>query len=197
MYPKMFNPTPNIDPRVQTPGSTYMVWQGYGVYSPEYLRRGRAGWEWCYAPFKRTGDIYGRDKFWDYTIALPPIKKFLDFRPGDISAKEFRDERKKMFVNRDIAYDNAMMFYVPACVWCERVLAEKEYPDAIINEKGFDCAHDSAWVTGHDKEVRIFPGENKYGNVAREDLKNILLENDISGFAFDCATGEATVHRCV
>ncbi|MBM4049777.1 MAG: hypothetical protein FJ279_32170, partial [Planctomycetes bacterium] len=62
-FPSVFHPLPDVDPRVNLNGATYHAWTSN---DPEMCRRMRAGWEWCYAPFRRTGDWYGRADRWDY-----------------------------------------------------------------------------------------------------------------------------------
>ena len=193
-YPMCFNSTTGIDPRILTPSSHYFAWQGYGTTNPENLRRARAGWDWCYAPFKRNGDIYGKEEYWNYTPPYGPIKDSNNIGVTSTTAQEFRGKRTVAFANRSKNFDNAMMFYNPSSLWCEQSLALQEYPDARTNEAGYDCIY-SKYVTGWDVDVRMFPGSNSWGDAVRGDLENILLENDISGFAFDVASGEVPVHQ--
>jgi hypothetical protein len=67
-FPDAFSSRPGADPRVSLTGAQYRAWS---VNNPEMCRRSYSGWEWAYAPFRRTGDIYGHREFWEYTPARP------------------------------------------------------------------------------------------------------------------------------
>ncbi|MGI6610866.1 MAG: hypothetical protein ACOX4G_10190 [Limnochordia bacterium] len=50
------------------------------------------------------------------------------------------------------------------------------------------------WVTGHDNEYRVFPFGNAYAEVFRDDMRRVVEELNIQGFAFDVANGGVRVH---
>jgi len=106
-FPEWFRATPGIDPRVMRAPAEYRAFP-CRPWSPEICRRLWAGWDWCYAPFRRTGDIVGRPEFWEYQPARPfgktrgmPRNKFLAWR-------------RKAFADGDCKCDVAMLFYIPS-----------------------------------------------------------------------------------
>ncbi|MBC7288049.1 MAG: hypothetical protein H5T86_08430, partial [Armatimonadetes bacterium] len=68
-FPQWFTPYPGVDPRASLNGGSYLIWRDEPMC--DLARRLQVGWEWCYAPFRRTGDIFGRPEFWDYSPARP------------------------------------------------------------------------------------------------------------------------------
>lgn len=181
-FPELFNPRPDVDPRSNGNGGSYLAWTGGG--DPEMCRRMGVGWEWCYAPFKRTGDIYGRPEFWDYEPARP----FSADRR--VSLEEYHRKRQERFAVGK-ACDVAMMCYIPAQIWCEERLAREEYPDALITDSRVTTYFDKPWVTGHDNELRVFPLHTSFERQSLLDMAALVAENNIQGFAFDVANGGA------
>jgi len=183
-FPECFLPFPGVDERVWLGGAEYRAFP-CREWSPEICRRLAAGWDWCYAPFRRTGDIVGRPEFWDYKPARPfsrrralPIDAFHDWR-----RKAFRDGAEKCNV--------LMAFYVPAQIWCEERLANKRYPDALTLDPDTRIRFDTPWVTGHDNEVRVFPFHTSWGEQSRKDMREVARELNLRAFAFDTADGVA------
>jgi hypothetical protein len=183
-FPVAFSPRPEADPRVSLAGAQYLAWS---VNNPEMCRRTYSGWEWAYAPFRRTGDIYGHREFWEYTPARP------FGRPRGLAYEEYHQWRKEAFL-RGVDCDVAMLFYVPAGIWVEKQLADEVYSEARVRESGVTTIMDRPWVTGHDNEYRVFPFGNAYAEVFREDMRRVVEELNIQGFAFDVANGGVRVH---
>jgi hypothetical protein len=181
-FPSLFLPLPDIDPRTNGNGGSYLAWHGNG--DPEMCRRLCVGWEWCYAPFKRTGDIYGRPEFWDYEPARP----FSADRK--VSLEEYHRKRQERFALGKVC-DVAMMCYIPAQIWCEERLARERYADALITDNRVTTYFDRPWVTGHDNELRVFPLHTSFGRQSLLDMAALVAENNIQGFAFDVANGGA------
>lgn len=182
LAPDLYEPDPAVDPRLRSPSAMYAAW-GSGPAGNELCRRNGAGWDWCYAPFKRTGDIAGRPEFWDYTPARPFAKGV----PFD-SLEGYHAWRKQRFSNGE-ASGVAMLFYVPAMVWCEERLAKGKYADALGTDPDTKNYFNTPWVTGHDNELRVFPWGTSYGEQGKRDLAAVARELDLSGFAFDTCEG--------
>jgi len=182
-YPAMFRAGSEVDPRASLGGGEYRVWPNAGEFSPEIARRLFVGWDWCYAPFRRTGDIYGREEHWDYEPALRDFGS-----PRGLPREEYFEWRRQAFARgRDCHV--AMMFYVPSQVWCEDVLAREVYPDALIEDPDTKTLFTTPWVTGHDVERLVFPYRTSFGEQSRRDMTQVAGELDIRGFAFDTAGG--------
>ncbi|MBD3292445.1 MAG: hypothetical protein GF393_05945, partial [Armatimonadia bacterium] len=181
-HPYLFRSDTRVDPRVDLGGGQYRAWPVRSDYAPEICRRLYVGWEWCYAPFKRTGDIVGRERFWDYQPAREPT----DFRT--YNREQFRQWRKRMF-ERGRECDVVMGFYVPAQVWCEEQLAKEVYPDALIEDPDTRTLFTTPWVTGHDNERLVFPYRTSFGEQSRIDMREVAEELDLRAFAFDTAGG--------
>lgn len=188
LYPKSFTPRTDIDPRSTGNGAMYLVWTENDF---EAARRFGGDWEWVYAPFRRTGDIYGRAQFYDYTPARP----FYDAL-YKLPFAEFHKERKVKLA-RGLESNTAMMFYVPSYIWAEERLALEKYPGAIVRnpDGGFAGHFTTPWVTGHDNEVLMYPWGNSYAEQTKEDLRQLVRDDlNIQGFAYDVLAGNSR-HR--
>ena len=183
-FPDWFRAAGDVDPRVTGGGATYWCW---AQNSPEICRRFYGEWEWCYAPFRRTGDWYGREEFWNYTPPRPIGKD------RALPREEFLRKRAEQF-DRGRHCDAAMLFYLPANIWCEIQLANEKYKDAIVlrddgSGKLKPIEYLKPWVTGHDNELVIFPWGTSFADACMRDMRQIASELNISGFAFDTANG--------
>ncbi len=183
-FPACFLPFPGVDSRVWRGGAEYRAYP-YRPDSPELCRRLGAGWEWCYAPFRRTGDIVGRRKFWDYKPARPFSKT------RAMSWTAFHAWRRKAFHDGAERAGVLMAFYVPAQIWCEERLAKKYYNDALTLDPDTKIRFDTPWVTGNDNEVRVFPFCTSWAEQSRTDLREVARSLGLQAFAFDTADGTA------
>jgi len=183
-FPSYFRARPDVDPRATMGGAEYRAYP-VRAWSPELCRRLWAGWEWCYAPFRRTGDIVGRKELWDYKPARP----FRGFRA--MKWEEFHAWRKKAFADGEKKCNVAMMFYVPAQIWCEERLARERYADALTTDPRVRTYFGQPWVTPNDNESRVFPYGTSFGRQGRADMRQVAEELQLSGFAFDTAGGVA------
>jgi len=181
-HPDAFTSRTNIDPNAAGVGAAYTAWNGFSF---ERTRRFGGDWDWCYAPFKRTGDIYGRPQFWNYNPARP-----IPDWEAKMTPEAFRENRQSKF-QRGNAAGAAMMFYVPAFIYSEENLAKEQYPGAIVYKPDGKYAvyFDRPWVTGHDNEVMVYPWENKFSVQSQQDARDVVKENPISGFAYDVLNG--------
>ncbi|NCO91405.1 MAG: hypothetical protein GW880_08795 [Armatimonadetes bacterium] len=183
-FPEWFTPRPDVDPRVSMGSTQYRAWPA-GGWSPEVCRRLFGGWEWCYAPFRRTGDIACRADLWDYEPARP------FGNPRGKSRDEYLAWRRQSFTAGETHCDTAMMFYIPAQVWCEERLARERYADALVTDRRVKTYFDTPWCTGHDNELMVFPYGTTFEAQSHRDLRQVAAELDLSGFAFDTAGGVA------
>lgn len=183
-FPACFRPHPEVDPRASLGSSQYRTWPS-GPWSPEICRRLYAGWDWCYAPFRRTGDIVGRPEFWDYT----PVRPF-GSRPQQ-ARETYQEWRRQAFADGEERCGVGMMFYIPAQVWCEEQLARERYADALVTDPQAKTYFSTPWVTGHDNELLVYPYGTSFGEQTRKDLTEVAAELHLSGFAFDTAGGVA------
>ncbi len=183
-YPGMFRADPDIDPRARLGGAQYRCFKRPSEWDPEICRRLCTGWDWCYAPFRRTGDIYGRQEFWEYE----PVREMSKDRAQPLA--QFHEWRKERFAHGERC-DVTMMFYVPSQIWCEEQLAMQVYPDALTTDPRARTRFTTPWVTGHDYERRVFPCETSFGRQSREDMRAVAEELGLLGFAFDTAGGSA------
>lgn len=179
-FPSFFVPHPDVDPRVNMGSAQYVGWPA-GPWSPEIARRLYGGWDWCYAPFHRTGDIVGRPELWDYTPARPFDKS--KGRPRE----EFLEWRKQAIIDGERRCNIAMMFYIPSQVWCEEQLAKEKYADSLTQDPKAVTYFDKPWVTGHDNELRVFPYMTSFGEQTFKDMAQVAQDLEITGFAFDTA----------
>lgn len=183
-FPEWFHPRKDVDPRTHLGSAQYRAWPA-GPWAPEICRRLYGGWDWCYAPFRRTGDIVGRAELWDYE----PVRPFGKTRGKP--REEYLAWRKEAFTAGARRAGVAMMFYIPAQIWCEERLARERYADALTTDPKAKTYFDTPWVTGNDNELRVFPYKTSFGEQSYRDMRQVAEELDLSGFAFDTA-GDAT-----
>lgn len=171
--------------------SQYRSW----YYKPDYEKERRyySTIEWTYCPYKRSGDIYGKDELWnykperDFPITFGSHVNGGIFDYGKLTLPEFKEKRKAVFLKN--AKDFGYAFYnTTSGTWCEIALAKEKYPDAINQDTdgGVQMIIDG-WSTHHDKEIRVFPMGTSFSKVFRRDTEVLYKELDLPGFAFDCA----------
>lgn len=194
--PEAFLPDPKAHPSVHGSSAQYWVTRLVPEKIPasatlELLRRYHATWDWDYAPFKRTGDLWGHEELWDYKPEIPFGKKIrgviqsdLDF--SKVDRKTFLEMREKHF-NRNRGRDG-LYFFMPGGTWMEKTLAMEKHPDALIIDENYRCEL-TQWVTGYDREVKVLPWFTSYEDVLKEDWKRIVATYDICGVALDVCRG--------
>lgn len=195
-FPEVYDPHPDVNPAVN--GASAQYWASRvtadkipGGTPEEFMRRMHATWDWCYTPFKRTGDHWGREEDWDYTPNIP----FAELRATIINQNFTFDEMpRERFMQLREEYFNqwkdfqGLMFYSPAGVWVEEQLAREKYADAIIEDPNFAWRR-TRWVTGWDKEVKVLPWFTSYEQTLKEDFAKIASEYNVGGVALDVARG--------
>ena len=193
LAPEYYDVRRNVDPRINMPSAQYGAWSVRGAgediwpWWDEVCRRNFADWDWCYAPFKRTGDIFGRAEDWD--APMPPGREGVkeSMHLDDIDA--FRQWRQEAFTRGERG-GVAMLFYVPAMIWCEEALAREKFADSLTQDP-IRRSRIERWVTGWDTCLRVLPSGTSYEDRAKLDLVAVARELDLIGFAFDTATGDA------
>ncbi len=183
-FPRWFSPNPEVDPRARLGSTQYRAWPAREG-SSEICRRLYGGWDWCYAPFRRTGDIVGRPEHWEYE----PVRPFGKDRGR--AREEYLSRRKEAFAAGNRKCNTAMMFYIPSQVWCEERLARDLYPDALVKDPKAKTYFDTPWVTGNDNELLVFPYKTSFAEQSYKDMRQVAEGLELSGFAFDTAGGVA------
>ncbi len=182
-WPELFLADPDVDARTSMGGAEYQSWHARNLpAAAEVCRRLHGGWDWCYAPFRRTGDIVGREELWDYEPARPFSKD------RGQSRQAFHQWRRDKFAAGRTT-NVAMMFYVPSQVWCEDRLATERYSDALVEDPDMKTMYLTPWVTGHDNERLMFPYKTSFAEQSHADMGAVLAELNMQGFAFDTAEG--------
>lgn len=198
-FPAHFTVSEAVPDVIWGTSAQYHAW--WAGIDREELRRLHCTWEWCYAPFKRSGDFWGREDEWNYEPLAKPfserVRGILDgsYDMGEIGAEQFRQEREAFF--DEYGYDTGALFYTPAGIWVESQLAEGTFEDAlVVNDE--TKTELSAWVTGYDDERLVQPTGTSYGDRLENDYR-LLAENlDITGFAFDvCVAGQRNYSEVV
>jgi len=191
-FPENFRPKQGVPDGLWLTSAVYKSWAG--PPDREWLRRLWCGWDWCYVPFKRAGDMYCRAEDWEYEMLGKPNSEaqrtFMGKQRhmGEVSIEEFRSDRKQYFA--DYGLDCGHLFYTPAGIWVEKQLAEAKFSDAIVVNDQLSTEL-SKWVTPYDTELLMQPTGTSYAERLMEDYRLLLEELDISGFAFDvCVAGK-------
>lgn len=181
----------------------YRVW----TYKPDYevFRRLYMAWDWAYAPYKRSGDIYGHKELWDYkplagAFKLGYINQIVggEFGPFDwrkLSCEDFHKNRKGVFHKYGKKFGFA--FYPTASgTFCDFGLAKSKYPDSLLpdTEGGIIAVYKNGWTNYHDQDARVFPMGTSFAKQLYKDLKLVYDELDLPGFSFDCS-GSGAYYR--
>ncbi|MDD3695521.1 MAG: hypothetical protein PHG44_06080 [Lentisphaeria bacterium] len=191
-YPEWWRPLQGQDdPYIWYAHSQYRAW----YYKPdrEKERRYYAAVDWCYTPYKRAGDPWGKEELWDYKPEFPikpdsfgSIANGIYFDYTTRTHADFHRLRKEIFSKN--AKDFGYAFYTGAA-WCEINLAKEKYADAINYDTEGGVPHIlGPWSTGHDREIRVFPMGTSFSEDFRKDCARLWKELDLPGFAFDCGT---------
>jgi hypothetical protein len=186
-FPELWTPAVGKDnPFLWGQHGQYINWWGKPDY--EKTRRLYIVNEWTYCPYKRSGDIACRPELWDYKHkgkAKPPMVFQKRIKYDNLSRAEFLAFRKKIF--REYGQKFGLMFYLTvAGTWCEIQLAQQNYPDSIVKDKDVKC-YLQHWSVPHDHEVRVFPMGTSFAKVLHEDIKYLVKDLKLPGFAFDCS----------
>ncbi|MBQ7207625.1 MAG: hypothetical protein IJS01_07505 [Lentisphaeria bacterium] len=173
------------------------IWGAHSYYSAwkspspdrELQRRRFASIEWAYTPWKRPGDVYGHEKFWDYAPDKPFQQNFSTLYNGEffdyakMTCAEFHARRKALFdrYGKDFGY----CFYTcPA--WAHHSLVKKYFPDSFKLTIDKSLPRELAqWTTLNHKEYAVMPMWSDYGEFFTKSLKKVYDELKPVGFAID------------
>ncbi|MCM8806905.1 MAG: hypothetical protein NC926_02960 [Candidatus Omnitrophica bacterium] len=180
-FSEFFIHNKEIDPKivegVDTAGFPFGYY--YSGMSPEILRRIRATTCWCYGPWKREGDWYCRDEYWDYKPANEEVaKKSIQWQKTAEEYRKYREERFKLVKE----YDVGGCFYI----WngCESSLADEKFPESKITDKPSFMSY------YYETAYWMFPYGGKFGEFFEDGLKRIFKEIDgVTGIAYDSSGG--------
>lgn len=176
------------------------IWGAYSHYQTWWLkpdaelqRRRYATIEWCYCPFRRSGDIYGYDELSDYKMFSKPrnVPKMggVKVDAGKMTNAQYRKLRREQFGRFGRKF--GWMFYNSCCgLWCEITLAQQRFPDSINDDPDVPRIL-TTWSTAYDKEIRTFPYGTSYQKFFEDSVRDTVKEVDPPGFAFDCGYGGA------
>ena len=181
------------------------IWYAHGMYrawtyKPNYevFRRLYMAWDWAYAPYKRSGDIYGHKELWNYkplarNFRLGYINQIVggEFGPFDwrnLSVEDFHKNRKGVFQKYGKKFGFA--FYPTASgTFCDWGLVQSKYPDSFVSDTdgGVVAIYKTGWTNYHDQDARVFPLGTSFAKQYYKDLKLVYDELDMPGFSFDCS----------
>ena len=180
-FPEFFIHNKEIDKRIvegiDTLGFPYGYF--YTGFSPEILRRINATTCWAYGPWKREGDWYCSEEYWDYEPQNQEIaKRYIQWQK---KADEYRKYREELF-KRVKDYDIAGCFYI----WngCESQLADEKFSDSKITTTP------SIMSYRYETAYWMFPYGGEFGQFFEQGLKRIFSEIDgVTGIAYDSSGG--------
>ncbi len=195
-FPEIYAPNPEVNPAIY--GLSAQYWasritedQLPGGTPEEFFRRMHTTWDWSYAPFKRTGDHWGREKLWDYKPHIPFAEKKAtiigqNFTFDQMPRDRFLELRKRYFNQHEDF--RGLMFHIPAGVWVEETLAHEKFADAVIEDPNFQWRR-TRWVTGWDREVKVLPWFTSYEAFLKDDFTRLTREYNLGGIGLDVARG--------
>lgn len=181
------------------------IWYAHGMYrawtyKPDYevFRRYFMAWDWAYAPYKRSGDIYGHKELWDYKPLLGKFRlgyinqivggEFGPFDWNKLSWEDFHKNRKGVFHKYGKKFGFA--FYPTASgTFCDWGLVQSNYQDSFLPDTkgGAVAIFKTGWTNYHDPDARVFPLGTSFAKQFYKDLKLVYDELDLPGFSFDCS----------
>ncbi|MFH0796221.1 MAG: hypothetical protein V2A65_04095 [Candidatus Omnitrophota bacterium] len=190
IFPEYFSPLKDINPKINLGSICNVTWASgradYGYDHPvrlEYVRRLYGAWAWAYAPFKRSGDIYGEKDLWDFTPARPVEI----FKATSFSWEKFHAFRKERFAFLDGEVANCFYIAIP---WCEQQLVNEKFPDSLITpemDPDVVTVYNQPWVTGSDNEYKVFAYQTEYEKFLKEGMRKVAEEVDLYGWSCDTA----------
>ncbi|MGE5530762.1 MAG: hypothetical protein ACM3VW_01425, partial [Bacteroidota bacterium] len=185
-FPKSFSPTPGVCDNIWGASAEYMTW----ITNPdiEPFHRLHVTWDWCYTPFKRVGDAYGREDEWDYK----PLATSFDARHNGMlgssdypiskkTAVGFRADRQRYFDQYGL--DHGLMSY-NLVHWVEKQLALEKFADSVVVDPDFKTEL-SSWCRYHDVELSTMPFGGSYEKRIVGDMERLAQELPMTGFALD------------
>ena len=183
LYPKWFEPTAGVDSRIYGVGG-YMSSSGSTHrLQLNSIRRTKQNWEWWYAPYVRCGEWYPEKADWRQGQDI--IHRY----------KSLRDDYKGTweeyhnFQTREAEYGDktcGMFYYI--FVYSANNDLMKQYPEAnMINKSGQLIEGGQGEFLDQADANCSFPYGTGLAAKQEDDIRKIVDNYDISGFAFDMA----------
>ncbi len=177
LFPARFWPAPDVHPGlargIEGCGHVNSYWRP--GYSRERTRRMGITHDWFYAPWKRPGDMWGREELWDYEPGFPDAAArspmFGQWRPADMHAD------RQQTIERTWDWGVATCWYIINSA--EATLAQTIYADNMIQPLG------RQGVKNHDTDYRTFAWGGLYGRVFSDDVRRACEIADTTGFGHD------------
>jgi len=202
IFPEIFQPRPDIDPRINGPCIRYLFWSWSraGSQTPisatprnafELIRRASCfGTDWCYAAAcgARVGDWWP-SKYtlnWKTWKLDPKTKQKIDVIWDEAMIREYLEERGSRLARGDEYNIAAMAYTIPT--FCEEDLARQHFPECIVDPKDpkVRIRYDP-WVYRTQNCLRIYAYGNRFGEKTLRDVERTAKEWPwLPGFAFDC-----------
>ena len=182
-FPESFRAHKGVDPRIHkgTEVGAYAYNPWYSPVSPSIFRRIRGTHGWCYGPFKISPDFYGRQQYWKPEgLADDKEKALSNTHCGSAATPEQLHAVRLKAFQKQIPANITNLFYMSNC--SEMGLAEKLYPESILERKNFNWSH-------HEISWRMFPFGGLFGSRLETDIKDLCSELPMGGFAFDSSGG--------
>ncbi|NLF18529.1 MAG: hypothetical protein GX595_14940, partial [Lentisphaerae bacterium] len=193
-FPASFEPTPGVDPRLvdgRRTDTLQMCHYGGGVRDARkavLASQFYGGYEWGYAPFRRTGDYVGRREYWEMDLTEGEQKKLqqdVDRGTWDRSDwTRFHQTRADIFRNADLRGNVSLSFYIVNHV--DTALAER------LGMAGYAFPRtrtggliEKNWVLPYDTVYYLYPWATPYEQILRRDLPEVVQELDLYAFAHD------------
>ena len=200
IFPAVFQPRDDIDPRINEPCVRYFFWERGGSRAHikdnprntfELLRRTHSfGTDWCYAGAcgARTGDMWPSDHTLNWKTWKPDRKTGgkIDVIWDQAMIREYLESRSSRLRKGDEYNTAAMAYMVPT--FCEEGLAKQHFPECILEPKDPRVRmRYEPWVYRTQSCLRVYAYGNRYGEKLLADLDRLAEEWPwLPGFAFDC-----------
>ena len=199
IFPEIFHPKADIDPRINGPCVRYLFWSRGGSKFPisanprntfELVRRiSSFGTDWCYAAAcgARTGDWWPSEYTlnWKTWKPDPKTKERIDVVWDEAMVADYLQKRGERLARGDEYNIAAMAYTIPT--FCEQDLAKQHFPECIVNPKDPKVRiHYDPWVYLTHGCLRIYAYGNRFGEKTLRDVERTAKEWPwMPGFTFD------------
>jgi hypothetical protein len=187
LFPAAFRPTKGVDPRVYGVGGYIISSYGTRRLQLNSARRALTNWEWCYAPWVRSGDWYPEKS--DWVEGTDVIRQYSNYRDESKGTwEQYHEARTQQFIQGD---KTCAMFYYVLVKDINRRIVE-QYPTARLVTEGelrsgkrLDGGGMAA-LLGEDTLLTSAYGTPLAARLENE-VRRVVANYEVSGFAFDMA----------
>ncbi len=176
-FPRYFSPIENIDPRIYGVGGDHCSSHMTRLFQPHSARQYGMDWEWTYAPWYESGNWYAVGAGWQGDTN--PVRRYKDVRDTSWVTRDIFDA----FVRDEMRYGNintAMFFYILVRDIHQNLA--NNYPEAVQGTSGLPSI-----PTNRGKTKSVFAPGSPIFDYLKEQLRLIVENYEVSGFAFDMA----------